>query len=173
MEGSKICVKPLSIKNIRKITKMLREVLNIEDDERFPIVHFIEWVLGDPDSDFDYEITEVEEMQDIYGLTDTNRNVMKIRGDVYKGAIEGNPRDVFTLCHELGHYLLHKPEAVEFARVSENIPAFRNPEWQANTFAAELLAPYDRAKNMSAKEIAEQYGMSAQAAQIRCKQCRG
>lgn len=148
----------------------LRKLLGFENELFFPIVHFIEWVIADPESGMDFEILTKEEMQDTYGTTNTGSNKMRIREDVYEGAIKGNPRDRFTLCHELGHYFLHQPESISYAR--GNIPAYRNPEWQANTFAAELMAPYDLVKNMSANEIAEKCGMSRQAAEIQYRECQ-
>mgnify|MGYP000952505712 FL=1 len=41
-----------------------------------------------------------------------------------------------------------------------------DPEWQANAFAGELMAPYDLVKNMSVEEISEKCGMSMTAASI-------
>lgn len=41
-----------------------------------------------------------------------------------------------------------------------------NPEWQANTFAAELMAPFSLIKDMSIEEIMEKCGISRQAATI-------
>ena len=136
----------------------------------FPIVHFIEWIMANPENGMELEILTKEEMQDTYGTTNTGSNKMRIREDVYEGAVRGNPRDRFTLCHELGHYFLHQPENISYAR--GDIPAYRNPEWQANVFAAELLAPYELVKNMSTNEIAEKCGMSHQAAHIKYKECR-
>ena len=89
---------------------------------------------------------------------------MRIRSDVYEGAVKGRPRDRFTLCHELGHYILHQPEFMSYAR--GDIPRYRQPEWQANTFAGELMAPYDLVKDMSIEEIMKKCGMSRQAATI-------
>ena len=103
-------------------------------------------------------------MEDTYGTTNTSNNIMRIREDVYNGAVDGIPRDRFTLCHELGHYLLHQPEYVSYAR--GDIPTYCQPEWQANTFAAELMAPYYLVKNMSISEISSKCGMSKKAAQI-------
>lgn len=85
-----------------------------------------------------------------------------------RGAIHDNPRDRFTLCHELGHYILHQPENISYAR--GDIPVYQNPEWQANTFAAELLAPADLVKDMSIEEMATQCVMSRQAATIQYKE---
>lgn len=165
-----VAAESLSRARIRKITEKLRELIGCSEKAYFPIVEFIEWIMGDPENDFDYEIVEAQEMQDMYGNMNTGLNVMKIREDVYIGAINGNPRHRFTLCHELGHYLLHQPERVSYAR--GEIPTYRNPEWQANTFAAELMAPYKLIKNMGVAEIMEQCGMSRQAAEIQYKICR-
>ena len=103
-------------------------------------------------------------MEDMYGNTNTGTNVMKIRRDVYERAIKGVPRDRFTLCHELGHYLLHQPEFISYAR--GDVPRYRDPEWQANTFAGELMAPYGLVKNFSIEDIMGKCGMSRQAATI-------
>ena len=165
-----ICVKPLSAKTIRDFTHELRKICKLDDVIPFPIVQFIEWMLCDPDNNVTLEIVPISEMNDTYGVTDTNENIIRIREDVYLRAVAGNPRDRFTLCHEVGHFFLHQPERVEFARGI--IPSFRKPEWQANMFAAELMAPYHLVKEMLPEEIAKKCGMSLQAATIRYKQCR-
>ena len=155
----------LSRAKIRELTMIVREACGLKEELYFPIVEFIEWILGDPENeDFDYEIVPTSEMQDTYGTTNTASNVMRIRQDVYEGAVKGNPRDRFTLCHELGHYLLHQPEYISYAR--GNVPVYCQPEWQANTFAAELMAPYHLVKNMTVEEIACKCGMSKTAANI-------
>lgn len=89
---------------------------------------------------------------------------MTIREDVYMRAARGSERDRFTLCHEVGHYFLHQPECIGLAR--GKIPKFRQTEWQANTFAALLMAPYNLVRGMNYVEIAERCGMSLQAAEI-------
>lgn len=159
----------LSRANIRRLTTVLRESCGMQEQLYFPIVQFIEWVLADPenDFDFDYEIVPEDEMGDTYGTTNTAHNVMKIREDVYNRAVHGNARDRFTLCHELGHFLLHQPELISYAR--GKIPTYCDPEWQANTFAAELMAPYHLVKDMDADEIAAKCGMSKAAAEIQYK----
>ena len=167
----KIGVRALSTKDIRMITKFIRKRIGIRDNEKFPVLKVIEWILSNPKSKVTLEIMEIHEMEGVYALTDTIHDVIKIRSDVYEGAYRNNPRDVFTLCHELGHYFLHGLEAIEFARVDEKLPAFRDPEWQADTFAAEIMAPYSMARNMSVEEIEKNYGMSHQAAVIRHRNC--
>lgn len=161
-----VAAAPLSRFKIRGITRALRKMAGCDDILYFPIVYFIEWVLANPENGMgmEFEIVEPCEMQDTYGTTNTGRNVMRIRSDVYDRAVQGNPRDRFTLCHELGHYLLHQPESVSYAR--GKIPAYMNPEWQANTFAAELMAPMHLVRDMTVEEIMKECGMSKQAATI-------
>lgn len=158
---------PLSRQEIRKLTILLRKSFGLEKQLYFPVVKFIEWVLGDPRNDFDYIIVSEDEMQDTYGTTNTINNIIKIREDVYNGACQGIPRHRFTLCHELGHFILHQPKYVSHAR--GNIPIYCQPEWQANTFAAELMAPFDLVKNMTSGEISEKCGISKEAAEIQFK----
>lgn len=164
-----VAAEGLSRVRIRKITSDLREMIGCKEKPYFPIIEFIEWVLGNPDNDFDYEIVSVDEMEGMYGNMNTGASVMYIREDVYEGVARGVPRDRFTLCHELGHYLLHQPERVSHAR--GDVPTYRNPEWQANTFAAELMAPYHLIKDMTVEEIMEKCGMSRQAATIQYNIC--
>lgn len=159
-----VAAEPVSRVSIRKMTRALRELAGLDEEEFFPIVHFIEWILANPEDGVELEIVEPNEMEDMYGVTNTGKNVMRIRSDVYERAVNGSPRDRFTLCHELGHYLLHQPQYMSYAR--GEIPKYRQPEWQANTFAGELMAPYHLVKDMSVDEIMEKCGMSRQAAEI-------
>ena len=42
------------------------------------------------------------------------------------------------LCHEMGHFLLHRD--ITFARArDEDVPIYRDSEWQADTFAGALM----------------------------------
>ncbi len=165
-----VVAEPMSRKEIRDFTCAIREEMGLKEALYFPIVEFVEWVLANPENGMAFEILTKEEMHDTYGTTNTGQNIMRIREDVYERAVNGNPRDRFTLCHELGHYLLHQPEYISYAR--GNVPAFMNPEWQANTFAAELMAPYHLVKDLSPDEIAKKCGMSWQAANIQYNECR-
>ncbi|MCM3625603.1 hypothetical protein HN020_14990 [Brevibacillus borstelensis] len=66
---------------------------------------------------------------------------------------------------------MHRPTNIALARneKEEEIPAFKNPEWQANTFAAELLAPPHIIKGLSAAEVALTCGVSKDVASIQLK----
>lgn len=161
----KVAVEPLSLKAIKEIVRRFRAMFGLQDVQCFPIVHFIEWCL--PELEMDYEIVPVCEMKNAYGITHTGKGIMRIREDVYERAIAGCPRDRFTLCHELGHFLLHTPDRVSFAR--GEVPAYMDSEWQANTFAGELMAPCEVIRGMTVEEIMEKCGMSFTAATIQYK----
>lgn len=94
------------------------------------------------------------------------KKIVRVRESVYLGAIENIPRDVFTIVHELCHVILHGKIYVSFARNGEKVPFYADPEWQANTCAAEILAPADELQNMEPKEICIAYGVSKKVAQI-------
>lgn len=164
-----ISVSPLSQKAIRQIARKFCKMFDMENVLYFPIVQFIEWCL--PELGMEYEIVEVGEMKNAYGVTHTGKGIMQIREDTYVGACEGKPRNRFTLSHELGHFLLHTPDRVSFAR--GKVPAYMNAEWQANTFAAELMAPYYLIYNMSVEEISRGCGMSYTASKIQYSKYHG
>ena len=158
----KVSVEPMSRERIRQLTKKFRNIFGLEEVLNFPILQFIECIL--PELGLDFEVVPVDELGNAYGVTHTKKGVMSIREDVYNRAVNGSARDRFTLCHELGHFLLHTPERVNFAR--GEVPTYMDPEWQANVFAGELMAPYELVKDMSIAEIAEKCGMSFSAAQV-------
>lgn len=163
----KVSAAPRSRIQIRRIAKAVREEFNMTNTFKFPIVEVIELLAEVDADDFNYEVVAENEMRDTYGTTNTVDNIMKIRENVYDGAVKGNPRDRFTLCHELGHYLLHQPSNVSFAR--GEIPKYCDPEWQANVFAAELMVPYYLVGNMEPEEIVEKCGVSYSCASIQMK----
>lgn len=162
---------PTSRLNIRNLALILRKIFDLKDEEYFPIAEFLELGLPQIIKSFELEIVLPEEMPYEYGLTFPEKKVIRLREDVYENAISGVGRDRFTVAHEIGHLLLHKPASLSLARnqFEKKIPAYKNPEWQANTFAAELLAPPHIIRGMSAKEIALRCGVSVQAAGIQLR----
>ncbi|KQN15613.1 ImmA/IrrE family metallo-endopeptidase [Sphingomonas sp. Leaf28] len=88
----------------------------------------------------------------------------------------GRARDRFTIAHELGHYVLHY--LWDPTRVGGRMMALRRGsdrlEWEANWFAAAFLMPAatfaDAWKSgLDTGSIAQQFGVSAQAAELRAK----
>ena len=171
---SDIAVPPMSKDNIKGIANKFRETIGFSNKLYFPIVQFLEYFLED--LGYQMEIVEDHELNGAYAVTYPNEKLLKIRESVYNGAVNNNPRDRFTLAHELGHIILHPIEIIgdlKLARTNDIIPAYRNPEWQANTFAGELLAPGNLIVGMDKEEISERCKISLQAAGIRYSDVSG
>ena len=155
---------PLSRKQIRNITNALKKRFNIPLDKPFPIVRFIEYVLSG--IGIEYEIVPDNEMRGVYAEAIPEKGLLRISETTYNGACNGVPRDKFTLAHEIGHLLMHTPDRVIFARSENEIRPFANPEWQANTFAGELLVHTDLICGLSVEDIADKYKVSYTVATI-------
>ncbi|MBB6285304.1 ImmA/IrrE family metallo-endopeptidase [Geobacillus subterraneus] len=157
--------------NIRELTNTIRKLLGLYEERYFPIIEFLEFGLGYIFPDFSYEIVSPLDMKSDYGVTYPQTNKIKLREDVYENAIAGSPRDRFTVAHEIGHLIMHRPGSIALARSqnAEIIPTYKDPEWQANTFAAELLAPPHLIVGLSIKEIAISCGVSLEVARIQAQ----
>lgn len=153
----------LSRLKISDVADVVRGAFGLENELYFPVVQCIEVMAADGEK-FNMEIVEPSELKNTYATTNTDEDTMYIRRDVYERAVNGSPRDRFTLCHELGHYFLHRPGTISNAR--GDIPRYCEPEWQANTFAGEIMAPRSLVKDLQPEEIAEKCGMSYTAALI-------
>lgn len=89
-------------------------------------------------------------------------------------------RKRFTVAHELGHFLLHKDDRIQFEDVElyrtdhEYSPEDKKMEEEANRFASEILMPEDVFKSAilqgkSLAEIAKEFAVSPIAAEVRAK----
>ncbi|MGM9983804.1 MAG: ImmA/IrrE family metallo-endopeptidase [Fibrobacter intestinalis] len=161
--------RPRSIKEIQEVTQVFRALMGCGDLDSCKILDFIEFTLPKLQKNFVLKIAPTETMPFKEGETWPTNSTMCIREDVYNKAIEGCPRSFFTLAHELGHLFLHSGEDVSFCR-SEceiNIPPYQNAEWQANVFAAELLAPSSSISkyNLTVDEIQKHFKVSRECAQ--------
>jgi len=95
---------------------------------------------------------------EIYGLTDSSENRLEIQ----EALAEDPFQEKFfrsTLAHESGHCIIHVPQLRSINRVQvfrqgkddgsggvqlyrkDDVPLYRNPEWQAFRFAGALLIP--------------------------------
>jgi len=71
-------------------------------------------------------------MNELFGIITVNNNIRQLS------------RKRFTLAHELGHYMLHKDLAKSFVDDNRTLNNWHNEgniEYEANTFASELLMP--------------------------------
>ncbi|MFB6349447.1 ImmA/IrrE family metallo-endopeptidase [Moraxella sp. ZJ142] len=99
-----------------------------------------------------------------------DKKLMHIREDVYEALHGNDPRARFTIAHEFGHLFMHKGVALN--RGDGNHKTYEDSEWQANQFAAELLAPLKGCVGLSIDEIMTKYKISYQCAALRYKECK-
>lgn len=110
--------------------------------------------------------------------------VVVLSEDTYSDLRRGTGRALFTLCHEIGHAVLHPTELVDrrLAAMDEGAlhrgaspthKSFLDTEWQANGFAAAMLMPasglvqMENAGHLRSSTIAATYLVSDQAAALR------
>lgn len=160
--------RPASRIQIQDFVRDLRKLIGYEFILNLPIVNLMENVLPTIFPNFNYVIAPKEDMENKHGETRPDNEVICIREDVYIGACTGNGRDRMTIAHEIGHLLLHKKSTVSLCRLDpqnkEIFKIYENPEWQADVFAGELLAPSYLIYNLSPDEIHKQANISKAAA---------
>lgn len=164
----------ISRKNIQELIRYLKKIVHLENELYFPIVQFLENILPILIPDFQLEIVPKKEMGNKHGETYPNRNLIRIREDVYLGAVSGCGRDRLTIAHEIGHLLLHEDDCIALCKLAPNekLRPFEDPEWQANAFGGELLASTYLIKGMSAADVSEKCGVSMDAAKVQLRTAR-
>lgn len=159
---------PRSRNTIRTLVYELRKKLGMENEINFPIARFVENGLPVIMPEFTLEIVPVEEMPDLEGETFPSGKYMRIREDVHEKACRGEGRSRLTLAHEVGHLFLHTEGSISFCRSTaiRKLAAYEDPEWQADCFGGELLAPSYLIRGMSYLEVSAECDVSYAAAQI-------
>lgn len=168
---SRYCVEGKSRKDLRKLAKVIRKWLCIEDELYFPAVEIME-ILQNFDDNASFEIVTADELeQGEHAVTDIVNKVIKIREDVYEGACKGNGRDRMTIVHEFAHFIMLCVLGFKLARTFDDadIPAYKDPEWQAKCLAGELMMDSDLIRHLSSWEIVEKCGVSLPAAEMQMK----
>lgn len=157
---------PLSLKDIRELVRVFKQMMGLPDDGYVDIVGLLEWGLSTMGVDF--QIVGKDEMKENHGETFPSLGIIRIREDVYERACNGYGRDRLTIAHEIAHLFIHQQENVAFAKADPRmrLPAYRDPEWQADAFAGELLAPARYLQGLSLFEIERKYGVSEKAARV-------
>ena len=158
---------PIQRTELRSLAKVIRKILQVEDRLYIPVITILEKVMPLLFPNFSYEYVPKEEFPDKkHGETDIVNHIVRIREDVYYGAIDGNGRDRMTVMHEIAHYLLLVICGVKFERNFENtdVITYQDPEWQAKALAGEIMCPHELIKSFSADEVAEKCGVSLPAA---------
>ncbi|MDL5377132.1 ImmA/IrrE family metallo-endopeptidase [Exiguobacterium mexicanum] len=162
MTQSQYKTKPLSRKDIRDIAFVLRGIFGQGMNMNLDIIDVLEAGMFNFFGEaYELQIVDRDEMHE-YALYLPDIKTIVIREDVYEQALKGNPRHRFTIAHEIGHAVLHN-DIRKLARIQgklPNIKAYENPEWQANEFAGELLAPAHLIADLDVDQIVEQCGVS-------------
>jgi len=169
-----VIAEPIQRVRLRALATKLRELSKYSSELYFPIVKFVELKMPLLFPDFHLQVMENTYFPpNIHGETVVEERVIRIREDIYLGAIRGVGRDRMTLAHEAGHYVLLVAKGFKFYRSfeGEKPEAFRDPEWQAKALAGELLCPFHLIRGMTASEIASVCGVSEQAAQYQKSHC--
>lgn len=152
--------------DIRKQAYMLRKKFGFEQAKCFPIIEFLELVMPQVDPHFSFELVEDFELPGQMAITVPEQHLIRVRHGVYESACNGTYYARLVLAHELGHYLLHNDEEVSYAfpAPGETIPNQINPEWQADVFAEELLAPVHLINESDTYLVVKHFGVSYRAA---------
>lgn len=168
-------VMPSSRRAITNFAWRVRSELNVALSKRIDVIQIIESVLPVLFKNVGFwgiEVVPDSEMGSVYAETKIEADSIYIRVavSVYERASNGAARDLFTLAHEIGHFLLHRSVAFERNSNDGKHSYYEDSEWQANVFAGEFLAPSCALNGLSVEEIASHYGISSTAARIQNEQ---
>jgi len=161
-----IFVPPMSTDAIRSFAEKVRSAFLQPDKLQFPIMDVIEFRLGMIFDGFYIDVRDKESMGEDEGRVIGGTKGIALREDIYVGAWNGNGRDRFTACHELGHFLMHR--TITMARTREDSDKiFCDAEWQADTFAGTLLfSPRHVGRFTDPDDVAHNCGMTGAAAKV-------
>lgn len=172
--NGKYRVTAMATTDIRTIAKAFRKCCGLQNCRKVPVITILEKILGKIYPEFEWSVVSESEMSE-EGKTYPGVNEIRIRQDVYVNACKDDGRARFTIMHEIGHFILHSTQRIALCRLEngEKLPAYEDPEWQANTFAAECLMDVDVIRGMDVMQISEVCGVSWSAAQTRINKLKG
>jgi len=132
---------------------------NLEDSEIFPV--------GEVCDKLDLKVEFVKLTSGKSGYYDSNRKTIFVNDD-YPAT-----RNLFTIAHEIGHYVLHEGSQNRFDEYHQYSSQELIREKEANDFAGELLMPqykfeqiFEEAKG-NIEKIADIFGVSNRATEVR------
>lgn len=159
-------VPPRDRNSIRKDTYKLREITGLKNTLYFPIMFFLEQIMPLVDPEFYIEPVEDETLMGRMAETIPEQHLIRVRESVYNAACKGHPWARKIMAHELGHYMYHDAKMVAYAHPhpGERIPKQFLPEYQAEVFASELLAPVNLIRGMHWNAVAQKCGVPVSSA---------
>lgn len=165
-----LAVKPQNRKGIRKLANQVRRLLDLDED-RIDMCQLLEHKLHECGIAFLVDDPSSPELApDEHACAYPEAGIIVLSSETYDGLCNDNHRARFTVAHEFGHMLLHGSTIQGLSRgLDPNRPhkPYCDLEWQADTFAAELLMPAERARGLSEQDIMDRFGVSWKAAEIR------
>lgn len=166
---------PLSTKKIRGIALIIRRMFEPDDSKPIDVVEAFDYlsVHSSTKCPFSYLVVPndsklLHEREEAKTLV--NNGQVLVREWVWDAACKKKQcRAIFTLAHELGHFILTVALGVQLSRVSDEaaIKPFEDPEWQADTFASEFLMPFDQCIGKTSEEISVLFNVSMSCAETR------
>lgn len=166
MTEGNIAATPISRAELRRIAAWMRNIMGLDDEIYMPVKDILERLpLWFESYGLSVEIVEYCELEpDEHGYFDPSLMKIVIREDIYNGACEGNGRDRMTVIHELCHFILIRIYGLKLTRRFGEVKTFEDPEWQAKALAGEFMMPADKIADMDFEQIAEECGVSYDAA---------
>ena len=154
-------VPPRDRRNIRKDTYELRKIMGLNEVFYFPIIEFLELVLPQIDPEFYVEPVDDDLLPGRMAETVPEDHLIRVRVSVYDAACKGHTWARKIMAHELGHYIYHDARRVAYATPEDGaqIPKVFLPEYRADVFANELLAPLNLIRGMNPHEISQKCGV--------------
>uniref|UniRef100_A0A7C9N8Z4 ImmA/IrrE family metallo-endopeptidase n=1 Tax=Muribaculaceae bacterium Z82 TaxID=2304548 RepID=A0A7C9N8Z4_9BACT len=160
-------VAPLSNDKLRAIASSVRLSFGLGDSEPFPVREMIEFYFLPIWPDYSFEILGKEELGEDLGRTYPTIHRLCLREDVYSDLCKGLGYARYTGTHEGSHLILAHGVADPNEKQPETTFRYENAEWQADVLAEELLMPLCGIVGMDKYEIADKFGVSVAAAQVR------
>ncbi len=143
------------------------------DDGPIDIVKVLEFLFQDR-LNYRFAIVEDHEMSGFEGATWPSEKSMLLPQSVYDGACRGDPSARYTICHEIGHLVLHAEPPKYNKRMNvAGLDVWSDSEHQADYFASALLMPRMAIlKARSIQMVMDSCGVSYAAAKERIEQIK-
>lgn len=165
MSEMAVSAPPTSWARIDQMAWSIRCDFELHERPFLPVIGFAETILSDGLEAFELRVWSDADCEGAEGFTCPHGSHITLPESVYRGACANNPRDRFTVAHELGHFFLHAGRPLARLASGLRVQAFRDPEAQANRFAAAILMPWGFFEaGMTAFEVMDKFGVSRQAA---------
>lgn len=129
-----------SVQKIRAKTQNLRSFFNMQEDAYLNVSQLLDSLSAM--ALVDYDVVEDDEWQREEELAYfvPADNMIYIKRSTNDLATSGDGHSRFTIAHEIGHWMMHRNIRLSRSSISSvKHSPFEDSEWQADTFAAELL----------------------------------